>query len=111
MNKLIDERILSSTEISKLLQISKGISLKNDEKVLRKAQEIYEIISINNPERLKDKPLMMSSCLYMSAVLLGEKVTQSDIAKLFNISISTFNKKYKDIAKLYFGPAVGECCK
>jgi len=48
--------------------------------------------------------------MYISAFLLGEHVTQANLARAFNISESTLNRRYKEVLKTLF-PDIGKCCK
>jgi len=94
-----------------MLRRCEGLNLKNKEETLQKALKFYNLLTIDFPERKINRNAMLSSCIYISAGLLGERgITQANLARAFNISESTLNKRYKEAATLLF-PDAGKCCK
>jgi len=67
MSELIDE----------MLRYIQDLGLRNREKVLQRAAGIYDFYTNNFPERKMKRSAMLSSCLYISAMLHGERVTQA----------------------------------
>ena len=88
-NELIDEMLIHTRELK----------LKDKEEVIRKAAEICRIYMNKCPEREIKRTILLSSCLYISAMVHKERVTQASLAKAFEISESTLNKRYKEIVR------------
>jgi len=97
--------------IDEMLLCCQGLKLKNREEALQKALKFYKLLTINFPEGKIKRNVMLSSCIYISAGLLGERgITQANLARAFNISESILNKRYKELVTLLF-PDAGKCCK
>ena len=81
-NELIDE----------MLRSTKELELKDKEKVIRRATEICRTYTTGNPERKIERKVLLSSCLYISAMVNRERVTQANLAQAFKVSESTMIK-------------------
>jgi len=103
--------ILKKESIDEMLRCCEGLKLKNREDTLRKALYFFRLLTINFPESKVKGNVIFSSCIYISALLLGERgVTQANVAKTFNIPESSINRNYKKfLGKLF--PDAGKCCK
>ena len=92
--------------MDEMIRRCEGLKLKNKEETLQKALMFYRLLTINFPERKINRNAMLSSCIYISAGLLGERgITQANLARAFNISESTLNKRYKEAVTLLFPDA------
>jgi len=102
--------LLTTDALDEMIRCSEALKLKNREEILQRAMHYYRLLKINFPEKKIKRNVILSSCIYISSFILGEHVTQAELAKAFNISESTLNRRYKEILKPLF-PDIGKCCK
>lgn len=89
--------VLKNESVEEIRSYLKKLDLQNRERVLQKAVATYNLIRDTTNIR---KEVIQGSCLYASAILNKENVTQRQISKLFNVSESSLNKGYKKIIRI-----------
>ena len=82
-----------------MLSSTRELKLWDKEKVIHKAAEICRLYMNKHPERKIKRPVMLGSCLYISAMVHKERVTQANLAQALKVSESTLNKRYKEIVR------------